>query len=101
MAVAAVSSSDPNIGLIAFARNGTQNPDALVVNNLGAPKGGVIMDSREVAIRITGTQAQTFDAYVTGFYKMSYEPLGTFKLSNGVLKCSVPNQSVVTFFARQ
>jgi len=101
MAVAAVSSSDPNIGVIAFARNGTQNPDALVVNNLAEPRGGAVMDWREVAIRITGTPAQTFDAYVTGYYKMSYEPLGPVSVVNGVLKCSVPNRSVITFIARQ
>jgi hypothetical protein len=49
MAVAEVSSSDPNIGLMAFARNGTRNPDALVIHNLSQ------QGSRNVAIRITGT----------------------------------------------
>jgi hypothetical protein len=101
MAVAKVSSSDPSIGLIAFARNGTQNPDALVVNNLAEARGNVMMDTREVAIRITGTQAQTFDVYATGFYQLDYEPMGTVTLRDGVLKFAVPNRSVVTFFARQ
>ena len=94
MAVAEVSSSDPNIGLMAFARNGTRNPDALVIHNL-AQQG-----SRKVAIRITGTGARTFDAYITGSGR-NYQPMGASSVRNGVLECSVPARSVITFFARE
>jgi len=80
--------------LLAFARNGTHNGDALVVNNLETV-------NRDVTIQITGTQAQSFDAYITGFYKKYYAPLGTFPVRNGVLKFSIPKQSVITFFAKQ
>lgn len=94
-AVAEVSSSDENIGLIAFARNGTQNPDALVINNLSDR-------NRDVAIRVTGTDARTFDAFLTDpARRLKYDPMGTVSLTDGALKCIVPGRSVITFFAKQ
>ena len=94
MAVADVATSDPNIQLMAFANNGTANPDAFVVFNLSerARPG--------VRIRVSGTAAQSFDAYVTGFRK-TYESLGAIPVQNGALECSVPPQAVITFFARR
>jgi O-glycosyl hydrolase len=96
MAVAEVSSSDPNIGLIAFARNGSRNPDALVVNNLNR-------GNRSVAIRVSGTAARAFDAFITDpGRRLNHDPLlGTVSLSNGVLTCAVPGRSVITFIAKQ
>jgi hypothetical protein len=93
MAVAEVGSSNPDIQLMAFASNGTANPDAVVIFNL-AERG-----RHNVRLRITGTAAQSFDAYITGFRK-KYEPLGSFSATGGVLECSVPAQAVITFFAR-
>lgn len=93
MGVAAVNSTDPNIGLIAFARHGTRNPDALVVNNLGR--------KRKVAIRISGTPASSFEAVLTQVNnRIYYRSLSTVSLKNGVLEYTIPFQSVVTFFAK-
>jgi hypothetical protein len=94
MAVAEVSTSDPNIQLMAFASNGTANPDALVIFNL-AERG-----RHNVRIRVTGSEARSYEAYVTGFRK-KYESLGTVALLDGVLECSVPAQGVITFFAKR
>jgi O-glycosyl hydrolase len=94
MGVAAVSSSDPDIGLIAFARHGTRNPDALVVNNLGGRE-------REVTIRISGTSASSFEAVLTDTdNRKYYQSLGNVSLNNGSLVYVIPAQSVVTFFAK-
>jgi hypothetical protein len=93
MAVADVSSSDPNIQLIAFASNGSKNPDAFVVYNLA----GVF--TRDVTIHITGTDATSFDAYISGF-RERYNSLGTFEVRNGVLECTIPAQGMITFFAK-
>jgi hypothetical protein len=94
MAVADVATSDPNIQLMAFASNGTANPDAFIVLNLSerARPG--------VRIRLSGTEAKSFDAYVTGFRK-KYQSLGVIAVQNGALECAVPPQAVITFFAKR
>jgi hypothetical protein len=94
MAVADVSTSDPNIQLMAFAGNGTANPDALVIFNLSE------RPRANVRIRVAGTGAASFDAYVTGFRK-HYDALGTFAVHNGVLECALPGQAVITFFGKR
>ena len=94
MAVAEVATSDPGIQLMAFSSNGTANPDALVVFNLTErPKANV-------RIRVSGTGAGSFDAYISGFRK-HYEALGTVAARSGVLECSLPGQAVITFFGRR
>ena len=93
MAVADVSTSDPNIQLIAFASNGTRNPDAFLIYN---------MDERvyrDVAIRITGTDATAFDAYISGL-RERYNSAGSFEVHNGVLECTIPAQAMIAFFAK-
>jgi hypothetical protein len=94
MAVADVTTSDPNIQLMAFASNGTANPDAFIVFNLSerAHPG--------VRVRVSGTDAKSFDAYVTGFRKQ-YAPLGAIPVQNGALEFAVPPQAVITFFAKR
>jgi hypothetical protein len=93
MAVANVSTSNPEVQLIAFAANGGANTDALIVLNL-AERG-----TRDVRVRVTGTAAKSFDAYITGFRK-KYEPLGIVPVENGVMAFTLPAQAVITFFAR-
>jgi hypothetical protein len=92
MAVAEVATSDPNIQLMAFASNGTANPDAFIVFNLSEQA------RPGVRIRVSGTGAKSFDAYVTGFRK-KYESMGAIPVQNGALECAVPPQAVITFFA--
>jgi hypothetical protein len=94
MAVADVTTSDPNIQLIAFANNGTANPDAFIVFNLSEHA------KPKVRVRVSGTAAKSFDAYVTGFRK-KYEHLGAVPVENGAIECAVPAQAVVTFFAKR
>ena len=94
MAVADVATSDPNIQLMAFASNGTANPDAFIVFNLSERV------RPGVRIRVSGTEAKSFDAYVTGFRK-KYESLGAVPVQNGALECAVPPQAVITFFAKR
>ena len=69
-----------------------------MVNNYSTQRLGL---KREVTVHVTGTHAQTFDAYITGYYTMNYVPLGTFTATNGVLTFSIPNKSEITFFAKQ
>jgi O-glycosyl hydrolase len=95
MAVAEVRSSDRNIGLIAFARNGTGNSDAVVINSVSG-------DLREVNIRMSGTNAGAFDAFLTDpARRKKYSPLSTIPVNNGVLKLLVPGGSTITLFAKQ
>jgi len=94
MAVADVATSDPNIQSIAFAANGTANPGAFLLFNLSEHSHPAIR------VRVSGIEASSFDAYVTGFRKQ-YEPMGAIPVQNGVLECAVPPQAVVTFFAKR
>lgn len=94
MAVSSVSSTDTDVQLIAFAANGTRHPDAFVVYN-NAQRG-----SRQVRVRVSGTEAGSFEGFISGFRKR-YEPLGTTPLRDGVLECTVPAQAVITFFAKR
>jgi len=93
MAVANVSSLDPDIGLIAFAKNGSENPDAFVVNNTGE-------SSRNVSVKVTGTEALSFDGFIThpDSGKL-YTSVGQVALVNGKLDYLVPPKSTITFYA--
>jgi hypothetical protein len=92
MAVAAVSSADEQIRLIAFSRNGTKHADAFVVINLGA--GG-----RRLSVRLKGSAAESFRAYrTTPDEKELYAGIGDFPVENGAITCDAPAGSVTTFF---
>jgi hypothetical protein len=95
MAVADVSSDDPETGLIAFASNGTRNPDALTVLNLArTPK--------QVKVRVSGTTAQRFAAHVTTDVEhgnRNYEPFREFTYRNHTLEYTAPARSAITFAA--
>jgi len=106
MAVARVVSNDSSIGLIAFASNGTDNPDAFVVMNMGA-------EPLSLNIQIAGTDHTVFEAYRTipgareshavpvTSLKEACAPLGDFAIQDGFIACDVPGESVVTFFGKQ
>lgn len=93
MAVADVKSDDPDIGLIAFARNGTDNPDAIVVNSIG-------QSSRNLSVHVTGAESLTWNGFITHPASAKfYEPIGKVLLVNGMLNCTLPPKSTITFFA--
>jgi hypothetical protein len=77
MAVAHVVSKDEELGLIAFASNGTKNVDAFVVYNIS----GV---DKEVAISVKGSKAAAWDVYRTGASE-KYAPLGVKQSADGSL----------------
>ena len=57
MAVARTMAMDSEIALIGFAANGTKNPDAFVLVNLGKTK--------QVQVTVTGSSAKSFAAFRT------------------------------------
>jgi hypothetical protein len=98
MKVAAVSSSDAAIRALAFASNGTRNPDAFVIINTkrDAGRGG----AKAITIQVQGTSGQTFTAYRTaGQGRETYAALGKFTVTNGILPYTAPDNSVTVFFA--
>lgn len=92
MAIARAMAMDSEIAVIGFARNGTKNPDAFVVVNIGK--------AAKVNVRVKGSDAKAFDAFrTTGDEKDLYRHIGTTRLEGGALLCEAPAGSVTTFFA--
>jgi hypothetical protein len=89
MAVAQVRSNSSDISLIAFARNGTSHPDALVVINISDA-------AREVSLELTGSGSTSFVAFRTSPAE-HYVPLGKYAICDGVLAYTAPGGSVTTF----
>jgi len=92
MRVARVLSNDSEIGLIAFAGNGTGHPDAFVVLNLAD-------HAVPLHIDVHGTTATVFDVTRTGPDE-AYVALGPMGLSTDALTYEAPARSVTTFTAR-
>ncbi len=91
MAVASVSQPRGGLGLMAFAANGTKQPDAFVVlNTSSAPA--------KARIRVTGTAATRFSSFVTDD-AAKYRAAGDVPLADGWIECEVPSRGVMTFFA--
>lgn len=93
MAVVRTSAMDSEIAVIAFDDNGTENPDAFVVVNIGSDK--------KVSLRIKGTSATSFTAFRTnqeGTEK--FAALGSQDVESGVLIYDAPGGSTTTFFAK-
>lgn len=93
MGVARVRSDDTQLPVIAFASNGTANPDAFVVISLAE-------EARPAAISITGTGADQFRAYRTSEDGERCVDLGAFSASDGLLHYDVPPMSVTTFVSK-
>ncbi|MGQ9505730.1 MAG: hypothetical protein ACUVQG_13150 [Thermogutta sp.] len=92
MAVARANAMDSEIAVIAFASNGTRNPDAFVVINIGKQK--------LLKIRVKGTAAKTFQAFRTGDDgKECYAPFGRVACDADTLVYESPGFCVTTFFA--
>ncbi|MGM0531429.1 MAG: hypothetical protein ACQER7_08760 [Bacteroidota bacterium] len=94
MAVAQTSSMDAMTAIIAFASNGTENPNAFVVINTSD-------ETRPLNIDIRGTNGKTFKAYRTNKQDERYENIGTFNLNeNRQLLYEAPKGSVTTFYEK-
>jgi len=91
MAVARTASMDTNMPIIAFARNGTDNPDAFVVLNNSE-------ESRKISITVRGSGSRSFEAFRTTDDKDRYVRLGVFGLEDDVILYEAPARSVTTFF---
>mgnify|MGYP001155491147 CR=1 FL=1 len=92
MAEARVVSNDSEIGLIAFAGNGTSNPDAFVVINMADHE--VPLD-----LAVRGTARSVFEATRTSPDE-AYVALGDFVLQEGKIPYAAPAGSVPTFVAK-
>jgi O-glycosyl hydrolase len=92
MAVTKVLSNDSEICLIAFAKNGTPNPDVFVLTNLS--------DERQhLDVEIHGTDSARFDAYRTS-PEEQYVSLGAVNVSESRISYDAPAGSVTTFYGR-
>ncbi|MCC7208574.1 MAG: hypothetical protein IT323_14800 [Anaerolineae bacterium] len=90
MDVCQVQANDRNIGLIAFGRAATANPDAIVVLNRGD-------EARSVQIAVRGSAASHFDAYRTSPDE-DYVDVGALPLVDGYVRVELPPRSVTTLF---
>lgn len=90
MAVTHVQSNDPEVTLIGFASNGTQNPDAFIVTSLA-------QEPAALSIRVAGSTSR-FTAYRSSEAEC-YIALGEFELKDDALNYCAPAMSVTTFFA--
>jgi len=92
MSVARATAMDSEIAVIAFASNGTPNPDAFVIINIGKQK--------LLSIRILGSACTSFRAFrTTQDGRECYAPIGRIPCDNNTLVYSAPELSVTTFFA--
>jgi len=94
MAVARTMAMDSEIAVLGFASNGTKNPDAFVVVNIGKDK--------KVNVRVHGCNAKSFTAFrTTEDGKDRYTGVGEFTVSEGAVFYECLAGSVTTFFARK
>jgi hypothetical protein len=94
--VAQVTSDDPSVQLMAFAANGTKNPDAVIVINQAK-------EPKQVSLTIQGSKATQWHGFVTTdveFGNRNYESLGEMKVKGGGISCTAPTRSVTTFYGR-
>jgi len=92
MAVARTFAMDSDVAVIAFARNGTKHPDALVVVNLGKDK--------KIAVELRGAGSDAFQVFRTTNDKDRYEHLGRAVAQDDTIVFDAPGQSATAFFAR-
>jgi O-glycosyl hydrolase len=101
MKVAEASAMDSETAIIAFASNGTGNPDAFIVTNIHK-------DRQQIAVSVHGTKATAFEAFRTtkapgselDETQENYKALGNFEVKGGRLVFQAPAGSVTTFFAK-
>ena len=90
-AVASVMSDNDQIKLIAFASNGSGNPDAFTIINNNTK------DPAKITISLKGAESQKFEAFETHFHA-KWEKAGDYTFENGTLTVEVPQKSVTTFY---
>lgn len=94
MAVARTMAMDSEIAVIGFAANGTKNPDAFVLVNLGKTK--------QVNVSVKASSATSFAAFrTTEDEQERYAAIGDFPRKDGAVLYEAPGGSVTTFFANQ
>jgi len=103
MKVARTITRDSELTVIAFASNGTGNPDAFVVLNTrrqGDSRGTFSNEGdKHTEIIVTGTPSKKFRAYRTNGTDEMYSYIGEFELKDGRISYVAPRGSVTTFFA--
>jgi len=92
MAVAHVDSDDPNVGIIAFASNGTRHPDAVVLFNTSSGR-------RDLVVHLSGTRARSFDGFETSPGR-EFHSLGRLEARDGAVWISLSAGAVVSLRAR-
>jgi hypothetical protein len=101
MKVAEATAMDSETAVIAFASNGTGNPDAFIVTNISKW-------NRQIAVTVKGTKTKAFEAFRTtkapgseiDAIQEKYLPLGEFLVENGMVVFDIPAGSVTTLFAK-
>jgi hypothetical protein len=95
MGVAWTMAMDSDIAVIGFAKNGTDNADAVVVVNTSN-------DDKKVALKISGGSSKSYEAFrTTDDEKELYNAIGDFELNDDdVIIYKAPARSAVTFFAK-
>ncbi|MCL6613680.1 MAG: hypothetical protein K6U03_03495 [Firmicutes bacterium] len=92
-AVAKAIPTDTEVGVIAFASNGTKNSDAFVIINIAEKE-------KSLEIKVSGSCGKFFEAYRTSPDE-SYVPLGRYGADNGAIRYNAPPGSATTFFSME
>jgi hypothetical protein len=93
MAVAKVNVADSSpVQLIAFASNGSENPDAFVVLNLSE-------EVQKVELSVKSNTAKSYKAFRSSSTEQ-YKEAGTFSIQDGKLLYNCPSGSVTTFIGQ-
>ncbi|MBN2411901.1 hypothetical protein JXQ31_09435 [candidate division KSB1 bacterium] len=106
MAVAKTMAMDSELAVIAFSGNGTQNPNAFILVNIGK-------QDKKVAVLVRGGGGKRYEAFRTtdspdrfqeleiqSNYNDEYKSVGTFELQNDILYYTAPARSGTTFYVQ-
>lgn len=93
MAVARTICSGPQVSVIGFARNETDNPDAFVVINIAE-------EDKKVAIDLKGTESKSFQAFRTTDEEERYNRIGDFNSKQDRIIYTAPARSATTFYGK-
>lgn len=108
MKVVYTDAMDSEIAIIGFDANGTSNPDAFVIINLGAAKQDILIEVKSAgsiifdSFRTTGEEAYLHRTTAKNMDDGSenYKYIGDYKLENNRIFYTAPAGSVTTFFAK-
>ncbi|MFZ5831692.1 MAG: hypothetical protein ACOY3P_16520 [Planctomycetota bacterium] len=94
MAVVETFAMNSEVAVIGFSGEGTDNPDSFIVIHLGKKP-------REVAVEISGSRSQVFEAFRTTDEGEQYRPAGEHRVENGAVLVRAPGRSVTTFLGER